>query len=220
MAINLKEVNKMPLEKDTEAKISEEEYLEGELTSEIRHEYIDGYIYAMAGGSRNHGLISRNVLVELSNTLKQKNSSCETYSSDMKAKESEETTKYFYPDVLVTCDSDDNESEYYINSPVIIVEVLSQSTRKYDLTTKKLYYINIPTLQEYVVIEQDICRIEVFRKSDNWNPTSYFLGDEISFESINTIISVENIYYQVNNDDMTKFLTEQEQKEAEIRGQI
>ena len=126
----------MPLVKKTETKISEEEYLEGELTSDIRHEYIDGYVYTMAGASKNHGIISRNVLVELSNKLKQQKSPCDIFSSDMKVKESEKTTKYFYPDVLVTCDPDDNESEYYVNSSVIIVEVLSESTRKYDLPIK------------------------------------------------------------------------------------
>lgn len=205
----------MPLVKKTETKISEEEYLEGELTSDIRHEYIDGYVYTMAGASKNHGIISRNVLVELSNKLKQQKSPCDIFSSDMKVKESEKTTKYFYPDVLVTCDPDDNESEYYVNSSVIIVEVLSESTRKYDLTTKKLYYFNIPTLREYVVIEQEFCRVEVFRKNDNWNSTSYFLGDEIMFESIGVTVSVEDIYYHVKNKSMDKYLKDKEEQKAE-----
>jgi Uma2 family endonuclease len=131
----------------------------------------------------------------------------------MKVKESTVATKYFYPDILVTCDPDDNDSEYYIKSSVIIVEVLSPSTKKYDLTTKKLYYLNMPTLKEYVVIEQDICRIEVFRKSDGWKIESYFLGDEITFESIDVTVSVEDIYYQVNNNnDRHIFLQEKEEK--------
>ena len=169
----------------------------------------------MAGASKNHGIISRNVLVELSNKLKQQKSPCDIFSSDMKVKESEKTTKYFYPDVLVTCDPDDNESEYYVNSSVIIVEVLSESTRKYDLTTKKLYYFNIPTLREYVVIEQEFCRVEVFRKNDNWNSTSYFLGDEIMFESIGVTVSVEDIYYHVKNKSMDKYLKDKEEQKAE-----
>ena len=125
----------------------------------------------------------------------------------MKVREAEKT-KYFYPDVLVTCDSDDNESEYYVNSSLIIVEVLSESTRKYDLTTKKLYYFNIPVLQEYVVIEQDFCQVEVFRKNDDWRSTVYFLGDEITFESIDVTLSVEMIYRYVDNKNMAEFLAE------------
>ena len=205
----------MPLVKNTATKISEEEYLNGELTGEVRHEYINGYVYAMSGATENHNLISQNVSRELVNNLKQKKSPCKTFSENMKVRDNKKSTNFFYPDVFVMCDKHEDDDIYYKHSPAIIVEVLSQSTKKYDLTTKKLYYFNIPTLKEYVVIEQDICRIEVFRKNDNWNPTSYFLGDEIIFESINTTISVEDIYYQVTNDDMAKFLTEQEKKESE-----
>ena len=201
----------MPSVKNTETTISEEEYLDGELISELKHEYIDGYVYAMAGASRNHGIISRNVLVELSNKLKQQKSPCETYSSDMKVKISDLINSFFYPDVMMVCDID-NEDDYYQSSPVIIVEVLSKSTRKNDLSTKKLTYFNIPTLQEYVLIEQDLCEINVFRKSDDWKSTIYFLGDEISFESINTAISVEDIYYQVDNEDIVKYLKDKEER--------
>ncbi len=134
----------------------------------------------------------------------------------MKVKISDLINSFFYPDVMVVCDIDNkDEDDYYQSSPVIIVEVLSKSTRKNDLSTKKLTYFNIPTLQEYVLIEQDLCEINVFRKSDDWKPTIYFLGDEISFESINTTISVEDIYYQVNNEDIVKYLKDKEEKEEE-----
>lgn len=205
----------MPLEKNTETKLSEEEYLEGELTSEIRHEYIDGTVYAMSGGSENHNLISKSISREFDNSLIKKKSPCKTFSENMKVRENKESTNFFYPDVFVICDKHEDDDIYYKHLPIIIVEVLSQSTRKYDLTTKKLYYFNIPTLQEYVVIEQDFCQIEVFRKSDDWRQTAYFLGDDINFESIDVTVSVEDIYYQVTNDDMAKFLTEQEKKGAE-----
>jgi Uma2 family endonuclease len=193
---------KTSLGKKRDSKISEEDYLEGELASEVKHEYIDGYVYAMAGVSRNHNRITNNISRELGNDLKHKKLPCEIFSSDIKVKVSKENSSFFYPDLLISCDPNDNESEYYVNSPVIIVEVLSKSTRKYDLTTKKLYYFNIQTLQEYVVIEQDSCRIEVFKKSDDWRATSYFLGDSITFDSINATISVEDIYYQVVNDEI------------------
>jgi len=202
----------MPLVKNKEIKLSEEDYLEGELTSQIRHEYIDGTVYAMSGGSENHNLISKSIAREFDNSLIKKKSPCKTFTENMKVRES---TKFFYPDVFVMCDKHKDDDAYYKHSPIIIVEVLSQSTRKYDLTVKKLYYFNIPTLREYVVIEQDICQIEVFRKSDDWRPAAYFPGDEITFESIGITLLVEDIYYQVTNDDMAKFLTEQEKKRAE-----
>ena len=205
----------MPFVKNTGSKISEEEYLKAELISDVKHEYINGYIYAMAGASKNHERIAGNIFRDLGNILKQKKSPCDVFSSDMKVRVADLNTNYFYPDVMVTCDTDDNESEYYTNSPLIIVEVLSKSTRKNDLTTKKLYYFNIPTLQEYVVIEQDFCEVEVFRKSEGWKSTIYFLGDKITFDSIGSTIAVEDIYYHVSNDDMTKFIIEKESKGSE-----
>ena len=91
------------------------------------------------------------------------------------------------------------------------MEVLSKSTRKNDLSTKKLMYFNIPSLEEYVVIEQDICEINVFRKKEGWQPTVYFLGDEITFDSINTTVAVEDIYYHVKNDDIEQFIQDKEE---------
>ena len=90
-------------------------------------------------------------------------------------------SNFFYPDVMVVCD-DNAENDYYTESPVIIVEVLSKSTRRLDETTKLMSYINIPSVQEYVLIEQDIVDIQVIRRSEGWLPKHYFLGDEVIFE--------------------------------------
>jgi len=197
----------MSLAKKADTQISEDEYLQGEIMSEIKHEYIAGNVYAMAVASATHNLISGNVFRELSINLKQKNSPCDIFSSDMKVKVSRNSTSFFYPDVMIVCDTN-NEDEYYQNFPVIIVEVLSKSTRKNDKKLKKLAYFNIPTLSEYVIIEQDYCEVEVFRKNQHWQSDNYFLGDEITFESIDTTISVEDIYYHVKNEDMLNFLEE------------
>ena len=198
----------MSLAKKREDRISEEEYLQGELISDMKHEYINGTIYAMSGASENHNFITGNIFNAFFNALKSKKSPCKIFSESMKVRENKKTTNFFYPDVFVMCDTHKDDDIYYKHSPTIIVEVLSESTRRYDLTTKKLYYFNIPSLKEYVVIEQDICQIEVFRKSDDWRLTVYFLGDEITFESINITVSVEDIYYQVVNKNMAKFLTQ------------
>jgi Uma2 family endonuclease len=186
--------------KDTDL-ISVEDYLKGELTSDIKHELIDGCVYAMAGASANHERISVNILSEFRNHLK--NSPCEPFGSDMKLRIN---ANFFYPDVMVDC-LFDNSTPYFTQTPIIIVEVLSKSTRKKDTTLKLLSYINIPCLKEYVLIEQNFVDIEVLRRSEGWLPKHYFLGDEITFESIGLTLSVEDIYHRVQNDDMAEFLT-------------
>ena len=103
--------------------ISEKEYLAGELVNEIKHEYVDGQVYAMTGGTPNHVRISGNIFAEIRNFLKGKK--CEALQSDMKVRIAE--NNYRYPDVVVIC-SDSEES--YTDSPVILVEVLSNSTRQ------------------------------------------------------------------------------------------
>jgi len=164
----------MSLAKIMDNLVSEEDYLEGEQLSEVKHEYIDGNIYAMAGASKKHNQISRNTTSALHNALKNINSPCETFSSDMKVKISHLTTNFFYPDIMVVCEK--NNDDYYQHSPIIIIEVLSKSTRKNDFTTKMMSYFNIPSLEEYVLIEQDICQIQIYRKNKNWQSSSYFLG--------------------------------------------
>jgi len=182
--------------------ISEEDYLQGELLAETKHEYIDGQVHAMAGASENHNLLSLNMASELRSHLK--GTSCRTFMADMKVKVG---SSFFYPDVMVVC-QEDNDSEYYKTAPVIIVEVLSKSTRRFDQTDKRLRCQRIPTLEEYVLIEQDKGEIQVFSKKDQWQSFYYYLGDEITFSSLGVTVLVEDIYYQVNNDDVLDFLRE------------
>ncbi len=190
-------------------KITEEEYLQGELVAEIKHEFIDGEAYAMAGASEAHNLLSLNMASELRNQLK--GTPCRTFISDMKVKV---TNDFFYPDVMVICQKD-NDFDYYKQSPVIIIEVLSKSTRKFDKNAKRLKYQNISTLEEYVLIDQTIAEIEVFKKNEHWRSFYYYLGDEITFESLGVTVLVEDIYYQVNNDDVLAFLQEKNQADLE-----
>lgn len=189
--------------------ISEEEYLQGELLSAVKHELIDGYIYAMAGASANHERIAGNVYAEFRNHLK--GSSCEPFGSDMKVKVG---SNFFYPDVIVACHFDESKP-YFTDSPVIIVEVLSKATRKMDVSLKLLAYINLPNLQEYVLIEQDFVDIQVIRRSESWLPRHYFLGDDITFEAIDLTLPVEEFYARVHNDDMVEFLNHKAQQNAD-----
>lgn len=180
--------------------ISVEEYLKDELVRDIKHELIDGQIYAMAGASANHERISSNVSRKFGNHLE--GSPCEPFGSDMKVKVG---SKFFYPDVIVDCQFDESQP-YYSDNPVIIIEVLSKSTRRIDETTKRFSYMNIPGLQEYVLIEQDIVDIEVIRRSEGWISKHYYLGERIHFESIDLTLSVEEIYHRVNNEEMREFI--------------
>ena len=180
--------------------ISEEAYLQNELVSEIKHEYIDGAVYAMAGASKNHQRITGNILGELWTHLK--NKPCEPFSSDIKVKVG---SKFFYPDVMVVC-KDDSDSAYYTKNPVIIVEVLSKSTRRMDKTAKKFAYQTLSTLQEYVLVEQDFVDVEVCRRSEGWVSQHYFMGDNVTFESVGLTLSVADIYERVENDDVNSFV--------------
>jgi Uma2 family endonuclease len=180
--------------------LTEEAYLQGELVSDVKHELIDGRIYVMAGASANHERITGNIYSEFRNHLK--NSPCEPFGSDMKVKVG---SNFFYPDVIVDCHFDESQP-FYTESPVIIVEVLSKATRKTDETIKLLSYINLPSLQEYVLIEQDYVDVQVLRRNETWFPRHYFLGDEVMFEAINLTLPVEEIYDRVHNEDMIAFL--------------
>ena len=179
--------------------ISEEDYLKGELLADTKHELIDGEVYAMAGASENHNLLSSNLLTELKNQLK--GTPCRTFMADMKVKVGQD---FFYPDVMVVCRKD-NENEYYKTAPVLIVEILSKSTRRFDQTKKRLRCQKIPTLEEYVLIEQDKGEVQVFSKKDHWQSFYYYLGDEITFSSLGLTVLVADIYYQVNNEDVLDF---------------
>jgi len=105
---------------------------------------------------------------------------------------------------MVDCALDEPKA-YYTETPSII-EVLSKSTRRMDETTKLMSYINMPSVQEYVLIEQDIVDTQVLRRSEGWLPMHYFLGDDVKFESIDLSVSVGDIYARVQNEDMLEFL--------------
>jgi Uma2 family endonuclease len=182
--------------------ISEENYLQGELLAETKHEYVDGQVHAMAGASENHNLLSVNIATELK--IRLKGTPCRVFIADMKVKVG---ANFFYPDVMVVC-QEDNDNEYYKIAPVIIIEVLSKSTRRFDQTDKRLRCQRIPTLEEYVLIEQDRGEIQVFSKKDQWQSFYYYLGDDINFSSLGVTVRVEDIYYQVNNEDVLDFLRE------------
>ncbi len=188
--------------------ITEQDYLDSEKLREIRHEYIDGEIYAISGGKLNHHRLISRLVQQIGNHLD--GTPCEVFSSDIKVR-ADSGNKYFYPDVLVSCDNKDGDS-VFTESPRLIIEVLSKSTRKYDKTFKRICYQAIPSLEEYVLIEQDRVEIEVCRKSQNWQSNYYFIDDEITFESIDLTLPVLDIYKRVDNEEMREFLNANNQE--------
>jgi Uma2 family endonuclease len=186
--------------------ISVEEYLAGERNSEIRHEYVAGQVFAMAGASRRHNIISGNVYGLLWNQLQ--GQPCYPMNGDMLLKTGKD--HYRYPDVQVICDDDPTDDEYVNERPVLIVEVLSRSTRRRDKTEKRAEYLALPSLQEYVLIEQDVAEVEVQRRSNDWHSEYYYLGEDIHFESVEVTLSVEAIYQRVANKDVEAFLLAQQ----------
>ena len=170
-----------------------EEYLEGETFSDVKHEYIDGEVYAMVGATNAHNLIAGNAFGEIRNHLK--GNPCNAYVSDMKVKVE---NKFFYPDVMVDCSEDADSKSLFKESPALIVEVLSDSTKVTDKTIKFATYQRIPSLQEYVLIEQDCMSVEVFRRSENWHGQVYLKGEEIHFQSVDLTLPIEEIYIGLN----------------------
>jgi Uma2 family endonuclease len=189
----------MLAKKDTRA-ITIDDYLRYELSSPIKHQLIDGTLYAMAGASANHERLAGNLYSEFRNHLK--GTPCEPFGSNMKLKVNH---NFFYPDVMVACHFD-NGQPYFTETPIIIIEILSRATRKTDETLKLMSYINIPSLKEYVLIEQDIVDIQVLRRNEGWIPKHYFMGDMVTFESITLTLSVQEIYDRVQNQDVLEFL--------------
>jgi Uma2 family endonuclease len=182
----------MPLNKQ-KSYIGIEDYLAGEKDSEIRHEYIDGDVYAMVGASRNHNIITFNVAGLLHTGLKPP---CQGYVSDMKIHIRDQGSEWFYyPDVSVTC-AEETANDYYSERPVLIVEVISPSTERVDKYEKRLNYQRLDSLQEYVLIHQDIREVWVFRRSNQWAKEVYYEG-VIELPSIEMMMQIDDIYRNV-----------------------
>lgn len=177
--------------------IPEQEYLEGEKQSDVKHEYIDGYIYAMAGASKRHNKITLNIAMSLSAASRK--TPCDVYTSDMKVRAVGKKS-YFYPDVVVSCDEDDAD-DYYLEKPCLIVEVLSKSTEKRDRSEKLLSYMNIPTLKAYLLVEQEKPEAELFyRKADGdwWVESVEGLDAVIKLPCPNMDLSLADVYQAIN----------------------
>lgn len=177
--------------------LSPEAYLEAEKNSPIKHEYIQGQVYAMAGASDAHVTITANLVALLRNHIR--GTGCRLYVADMKAR-IESINVYYYPDVMVTCDERDRSFDYFKCYPCLIIEVLSDSTEALDRGDKFTDYSELETLQEYVLISQKRMRVECFRRNveGRWVLYRYNEGEELFLESINFHGSVSALYEDVS----------------------
>lgn len=174
--------------------VTVEEYLAGELQTEIRHEYIDGQVYAMGGASDRHGLILNALAFALTPLARKRH--CQLFSSDMKLKLSiSGRPVFYYPDLLLACDPDDREP-YFRSKPCLIVEVLSESTERIDRREQLLAYQTLPSLREYVLVAQDARRVEIFRRANDWLGEQIVAG-EIRFDCLEAGIPIDAIYADV-----------------------
>ena len=141
--------------------LTPEEYLQLEETSPIKHEYIDGQAYAMAGTTDTHNTIALNLASLIRNHLR--GTDCRVYFADIKAK-IEKRNRFYYPDLLVTCDPKDRETSTYKRFPKLIIEILSDSTEAFDRGDKFNDYQTLDSLQEYVLVDSKQQRVEIYQR--------------------------------------------------------
>lgn len=148
------------------APMARDNYLRWEAEQAEKHEYLRGEVFAMVGVRREHALVA----LTLGSRLRQhlKGSPCQTFVADMKL-HVEAADAYFYPDVMVTCDARDRSAEFAIEHPCLVVEVLSESTAAFDLGDKFAAYRKLENLREYLLVDIDTRRLELYRREeDHW----------------------------------------------------
>lgn len=169
------------------------DYLEGELQSENRHEYIGGAVYAMAGASDEHNVIRLHLAAALRSHLRGK--PCQVYIADVKLRLliSEEDV-FYYPDVMVACDLRDT-NRYFKQYPKVLIEVLSPETERTDRREKYLSYMQIASLEEYVLVDQGRREVTVFRRTSKWQPEILTQAEApLRLESLAFTLPLEMIY--------------------------
>lgn len=177
-------------------KMSIEEYLDWEPRQEIRYEYVYGNVLAMTGGTIPHNDIALNFYRALYPCVRAKG--CRINVSDVKLQISE-SSPYYYPDLVLSCDARDLNARKFIQYPKLIIEVLSPGTESYDRGDKFRAYRNMPTLQEYVLVDSEKVSVECYRRGEGrmWLYTPYTTGDILTLESIAWEGAIELLYEDV-----------------------
>ncbi|MBD2387521.1 Uma2 family endonuclease [Cylindrospermum sp. FACHB-282] len=176
-----------------------EEYIELEKSSQIRHEYLRGQIFALSEDSKEHNIIADNIYSRLRSHLR--GSSCNTFMSEMKVKIKsaiENKPTFYYPDVIVSCDPQDQD-RYFLNYPCLIIEVLSPNTEITKRREKLVNYLTLEKLREYVLICPDEIKIEIYRQDAQGNWTIQILGKDaqLNLYSVGLTLKMADIYEDV-----------------------
>jgi Uma2 family endonuclease len=172
------------------ATLSTEDYLDMELSSLVKHEYVAGEIFAMTGTSDSHNTISLNFAFLLREHLR--GTPCRVFMSDVKLKV-DAADAYFYPDLMVTCET--APDSHYREQPKLVIEVLSDSTAKYDQNGKREMIQRLESLEEYVLVAQNLMDVRVYRReASGWEMSIYTDGTTIPLRSLSLDIAIEQIY--------------------------
>ncbi len=164
-------------------------YLEGEKDGRVRHEYVAGQVYAMTGGSIYHNRIAGNFFTELRAKMGQSN--CDLFMADIKLQTEQ---AFYYPDLMVVCDPADTDP-YIKTKAILVIEVISPNTRSIDEREKRLAYQNCPSVQEYLLAEQDRAEVRLIRRTrEGWEWETFGPGDSIRLQSLNTVIAMQAVY--------------------------
>jgi Uma2 family endonuclease len=175
-----------------------EQYLAMERYSEVRHEYIDGLVYALAGGTGAHSRLAANLIMALGVALR--DGPCGVYSSDMKVRVA--ATQFVYPDVSVGCEGvEQNEfGDEWLTTPRLVVEVLSKSTAAYDRGGKAEFYQQVVTLRDYVLVETTRPLVEVRSRDEGgtWTTRTYRPGEWVELPGLGVRLAVDELYAKVD----------------------
>ncbi len=178
--------------------ISVNEYLAGEQHSEVRHEYINGQVYAMVGASKAHNSITLNMAAALRAHLQ--GGPCRVYMADIKVHVSTKNDeRFFYPDVLVECVPLETGS-LVSRQPRLIVEVLSESTERNDRADKFYAYRRLESLEEYLLVAQDVPRVEIYRRTTGWDLEIYQEEEDFTLASAELTLPVAAVYEGLSAD--------------------
>lgn len=175
-----------------------DEYLQGELETEIRHEYVNGTVYAMGGASRNHNIVTMNLGTALHAALR--GGPCQTFMADMKVHlRLGDDELFYYPDVMVGCDPDDRH-RYYLERPRVIAEVASPATERVDRREKLLAYTRLDSLATYLIVEQQRPAVQVYRRSAGWAAEHLGAEDRLELPELEWSLPVEELYTGIDPD--------------------
>ncbi|MEK6302663.1 MAG: Uma2 family endonuclease [Acidobacteriota bacterium] len=168
------------------------EYLESEKDGTVRHEYLDGEVYAMSGASKRHNRIANNLNIHLDTRLR--GGPCQVFIVDVKVF-IEALNFFYYPDIVVACDPADDD-DYIVKRPVLVVEVESPSTVAIDRREKLMAYRKVESLREYLRLSQDSISAEIHRRDDNgdWWSEQVAADQELRLESVGLRVALSALY--------------------------